>query len=113
MWYIYRNKGALKISALIRTIVTEGTIYFFAIVAVQTYTQISLTLLKVYSLPRSPLHLVVINHKFPRASLNNSQFCECAINSNDNRSHLTVSTSCNEVHTGCTFTPRRSLVASS
>jgi len=49
-WYTYRNKGALKFSALIRTIISEATIYFMVMIAVQTYIQISLSLMKVRSL---------------------------------------------------------------
>jgi len=50
IWYTYRNKSTLKFSALIRTMVTEATIYFLAMVALQTYVQLSLSLTKVYSL---------------------------------------------------------------
>ena len=50
-WYTYRNKSALKFSALVRTIVSEATIYFLVMVAVQTYIQISLSLVEVQSLP--------------------------------------------------------------
>jgi len=45
-WYTYRNKSTLKFSALIRTMVTEATIYFLAMVALQTYVQLSLSLTK-------------------------------------------------------------------
>ena len=47
--YTYRNKAALKFSALVRTIVSEATIYFLVMVAVQTYIQISLSVMKVQS----------------------------------------------------------------
>jgi len=46
LWYAYRNKGTLRVSALVRTIATEATVYFLAIVAVQTYVQLSLTLME-------------------------------------------------------------------
>ena len=45
--YTYRNKSALKFSALVRTIVSEATIYVLVMVAVQTYIQISLSVMKV------------------------------------------------------------------
>ena len=38
IWQICRHKSALKFSALIRTIVTEATVYFLAMVALQTYS---------------------------------------------------------------------------
>jgi len=46
-WYTYRNKAVLKLSALVRTIVSEATIYFLVMVAVQTYIQISLSVMEV------------------------------------------------------------------
>jgi hypothetical protein len=42
-WYAYRNRGALKVSALIRTFVTDSTLYFLAMVAGQLYMQLSLS----------------------------------------------------------------------
>ena len=50
VWYTYRNKSTLKFSALIRTMITEATIYFLAMVALQTSVQISLSLTNVYPL---------------------------------------------------------------
>lgn len=44
VWYTYRNKSTLKFSALVRTMITEATIYFLAMVALQTYVQLSLSL---------------------------------------------------------------------
>jgi len=41
---------ALKLSAVIRTIVTEGTIYFLAMLTLQIYVQISLALMEVWCL---------------------------------------------------------------
>ena len=55
IWYSCRNRGTLRFSALIRTIVTEATIYFFAIVAMQIYVQLSLNLMEVESLSWFPL----------------------------------------------------------
>ena len=52
-WYAYRNKGALKISVLVRTIVSEATIYFLVMVAAQTCIQVSLSLTEVLALSRS------------------------------------------------------------
>lgn len=43
IWYTYHNKSALKLSALIRTIAAEATMYFLVMVAAQTYVQISLS----------------------------------------------------------------------
>ena len=51
-WYTYRNRGALKFSALIRAIATEGTAYFLVMVIVQTYIQLSLGLMEVQSFAR-------------------------------------------------------------
>lgn len=47
VWYTYRGEGALRFSALARTILAEGTIYFFVIVAVQTYVLLSVNLMEV------------------------------------------------------------------
>jgi len=44
--YTYHNKSMLKFSALIRTMVTEATIYFLAIVTMQTYVLLSLILME-------------------------------------------------------------------
>lgn len=41
VWCTYRNKSALKYSALVRTIVTQATVYFLVIVAAQIYLQLS------------------------------------------------------------------------
>ena len=46
--YTYRNKGALKFSALARTVVAEATIYFLAMIAVQVYIQLSLNVMEVW-----------------------------------------------------------------
>ncbi|KAF9646554.1 hypothetical protein BDM02DRAFT_3118500, partial [Thelephora ganbajun] len=46
IWCMYRNKSALKFSALIRTIVAEATVYFLVMVAVQTYVQLSISLMR-------------------------------------------------------------------
>ena len=45
--YTYRNKSTLRFSALIRTMVKDATIYFLAMVAMQTYVQLSLYLMEV------------------------------------------------------------------
>jgi len=45
-WYTYRNKSALKFSALVRTIISEATIYVLVMVALQTFIQISLGLMQ-------------------------------------------------------------------
>jgi len=50
VWCAYRNKGTLKLSALVRTIVAEATIYFLVMVAAQTYIQLSISVVKVLSL---------------------------------------------------------------
>jgi hypothetical protein len=52
VWYTYRNKNMLKVSALVRTIAAEATIYFTVIVAVQIYTQLSFSFVDVCSLGR-------------------------------------------------------------
>ena len=41
VWYTYRNRSTLKYSALLRTIVTQATVYFLVIVAAQIYLQLS------------------------------------------------------------------------
>jgi len=64
-FYTYRNKSAFKFSALVRTIASEATINFLAMVAVQTYIQISLSVMEVKSLSWFPLRLVTVN---PNAS---------------------------------------------
>ena len=46
-WCTLRNTSALKVSALIRTIATEATIYFLAMVALQVYSQLSLVFMEV------------------------------------------------------------------
>ena len=40
----------LRLSAVIRTIVTEGTIYFLVMLAIQIYTQLSYILMEVWLL---------------------------------------------------------------
>ena len=60
VWYTYYHKSALKFSALIRTIVTEATIYFLAMIALQMYVQLSLNFMKVQSLSRFLPHFVVV-----------------------------------------------------
>ena len=48
--YTIRNKSTLKFSALIRTIVADASMYFLAMIAMQTYVQLSLNLMEVESL---------------------------------------------------------------
>ena len=48
-WCAYRNMSTLKLSAVIRTIVAEATMYFLAMVALQMYVQLSFVLMKVRS----------------------------------------------------------------
>lgn len=50
VWYTYRNKRTLKLSALARVLVTEATVYFLVMVAAQIYIQLSFNLVKVWSL---------------------------------------------------------------
>ena len=57
--YTYSNKRALKFSAVVSTIVSEATIYFLAMVAVQTFIQISMNVMEVRSLSRFPLRFVI------------------------------------------------------
>ena len=45
--------------------------------------------------------------------MNNVHFCECSIDLNNNGSRLTIHTSRNEVHMGCTFTLHQSLATNS
>jgi len=49
-WCVSRNMRTLRISAVIRTIVAEATIYFLAMVALQIYIQLSYVLMEVQSL---------------------------------------------------------------
>ena len=53
--YTYRNRGTLKFSALIRAMITEATIYFLAMIALQMYVQLSLIFMKVQSLGPCPI----------------------------------------------------------
>ena len=99
--YTYCNKRVLKFSALIRAIVAEASIYFIAMIAMQIYVQLSVSLTQVRSFSRSPLHFVIIDHEYPRASISKDHFREYATNLNDNSSRLTLSVSRNEVHMGC------------
>ena len=46
-WWVGRNMRTLRISAVIRTIVAEATIYFLAMVALQIYIQLSYVLMEV------------------------------------------------------------------
>ena len=66
----------LKFSALVRAIVAEASIYFLAMIAMQIYVQSSVSLMKVWSFSRFPLHFMIIDHKYPRASINNVPFRE-------------------------------------
>ena len=50
VWYTYRNKRTLKLSALARVLVTEATVYFLVMVAAQIYIQLSFNLVKVWFL---------------------------------------------------------------
>ena len=43
-WCAYRSMSTLKFSAVVRTIVAQGTVYFFAMFALQIYVQLSLIL---------------------------------------------------------------------
>ena len=99
--YTYCNKRVLKFSALIRAIVAEASIYFIAMIAMQIYVQLSVSLTQVRSFSRFPLHFVVIDHEYPRASISNVRFREYTTKLDDNSSPLTFSTSRNEVHTEC------------
>ena len=90
-WYTYRNKSALKFSALVRTIAAEATVYFLVMVAAQVYIQLSLTLMEVYSFV-SLLHFVVIDREYSRVSRKNFRSCEYATNSNRKDSQLIVPT---------------------
>ena len=61
--YTYRNKRALKFSALIRAIVADASIYFLAMVAMQIYVQLSVGLTKVQTFSRFPFHFAILNYK--------------------------------------------------
>lgn len=50
VWYTYHNQGKFRFSALVRTIITEATIYFLVMSAMQTYVLISWSLMSVWSL---------------------------------------------------------------
>ena len=96
-WYTYRNKAALKFSALVRTIASEATMYFLVMVAVQTYIQMSLSLMKVQSLSiylsLCPAPLRDNQSDRFRVLINNYRFCEYAICLNDKGPRLTASAS--------------------
>jgi len=61
VWYTYRNKSSLKLSALVRTIITDATIYFLAMVALQIYIQVSFVLTEVRSLFQFVLYFMIAN----------------------------------------------------
>ena len=61
VWYTYRNISTLKFSTIIRTIVTEATIYFLAMIAIQIYIELSLILMEVWSLTQFTLSPVIID----------------------------------------------------
>jgi len=96
VWYTYRIRSSLKFSALIRTIVTEATIYFLAMVAMQTYVLLSLIFMEVYLPSRLP-YFVITDGRYLRAQFNNSRFCEYPKSLNDGGPQLTVPTLSNEV----------------
>ena len=60
VFHTYRNKGSLKFSGLVFTVVTESTVYFLAMVAAQIYVQISYNVIKVWPLSRPLLCFVII-----------------------------------------------------
>ena len=92
IWYTYCNQSSLVISGVIRTVVAEATIYFLAMLALQTYIQLSLHITEVRSLSfLAPTLIADLKHL--RVPLNNFRFCEYAINPNDDSSQLTVSIS--------------------
>ena len=80
VWYICRDKTTLKFSALIRTIVTEATVYFLAMVAMQTYSIVG-----VKYFPRSLRSSATAECDCCRVSVTNknSRFCEYAADSED------------------------------
>lgn len=94
---------ALKFSILIRTIATDSTIYFLAVVAVQVHATMSYIFMQVQSLPLSLHSTVIVNSNTPRVSLDNTRLCEYTVDLNGKSSQLTISTSRNEVYMGCTF----------
>ena len=100
-WYTYRKKRMLQFSVVIRAIIGDASIYFIAMIALQIYVQLSLSLTKVRSFSELPFHFAIIDHEYPRVSINNVRFREYATNLNDDSPRLTFSTSRNEVHTEC------------
>ena len=46
-WYTYRKKRMLQFSVVIRAIIGDASIYFIAMIAMQLYVQLSVTLSKV------------------------------------------------------------------
>jgi len=46
-FYVNRNRGTLRLSALLYRIAAESTVYFLAMVAAQIYIQMSFNLTKV------------------------------------------------------------------
>ena len=94
-WYTYRNKRMLQFSVVIRAIIADASIYFIAMIALQIYVQLSLSLTKVRSFSELPFHFAIIDHEYPRVSINNVRFREYATNLNDDSPRLTFSTSRN------------------
>jgi len=95
VWYTYHIRSSLKFSVLIRTIVTEATIYFLAMVAMQTYVLLSLIFMEVYPLSHLP-YFVIIDGRYLRAPFNSFHFCKYPKSLNDGDPQLTVPTSSNE-----------------
>ena len=60
IWYAYRNRGLFKLSALVRAIVTEASIYFLAMVTAQTCIQVSISFMGVRFVSHTVMQLLII-----------------------------------------------------
>ena len=66
-WCTFRYLDVLKLSAMVRTITTEVTIYFLAMVALQLYTQLSFVFMVVWPfLPSADTIPRVANQNAPQ-----------------------------------------------
>ena len=96
VWYLHPRNRALGFSAVMRTILTEATVYFFAMVAVHTYSIIGVKLLACSH------HSVVIKYDYYRALITNRNFhiCEYPVDNEGDGAALTYPLS-REVRVDC------------
>ena len=100
VWYIHPRNRAFGFSAVMRTILTEATVYFFAMVAVHTYSIIGV------KSPLGPPHRsVMVKCDHDRVLINSRSFriCEYTADSEGDNAVLNYPLLSREVHVGCTL----------